>query len=162
MKNQIKNYLILPILFICSILIAQDEEKIFFQIINKGELIKITEKDNILEYKKLDFKIDEDVFLLAYDSKSSSLNMLTEESKTLIKVDLDGRIISREKVEDLPKTCFAISTIDDNGNMYLGGFINNSFYKVNVNEKRKYALQIKLEKRTVSYTHLTLPTIYSV
>jgi len=145
MKEKIQ--LILSILLISTMLSAQEESQLFYQIIEKGKLIKISEKADKLEFEQLNFASEEHIFLLAYDSQTSLMCLLTDKTNILIRINLDGEVIEREKIEGLPKMTFAMSTMDNRGNIYLGGLNNKSIYKLNINKKNKNIEQIDLEKR---------------
>lgn len=155
MKVSATIQLILSILLISTMLKAQGEEQLFYQIIDKGKLVKISAKDNKLEFKNLDFAKTEGVFLIAYCSETSAIYMVTNETKSLIKIDFDGRIIDQKRINGLPNTTLVISAIDNHGNMYLGGFHPDLFYKVNVKEDGNTVEQIKFEKRIVGIYDMT-------
>jgi len=139
--------LILSVLITCAALFGQEQEQVFYQLIEKGKLIKITEQSNKLEFKELDFKTNESVFLLSYDSRNSTLRMLTQESKILITTDLDGKIIKQEQIEGLPQTTFVISTMDKNSNLYLGSYNPDFFYKINLKRKNKTVKKVQFSQR---------------
>lgn len=115
------------------------EVQTFFQIVNTTDLVKLSYDSENIDFETLDFSVNEPIHLLSYDQESSLLCAITHRSQMLLKIDLDGKIISREKINGLPKyyaESFVISAMDDEGNMFIGGINKKRWYKINVNSKK--------------------------
>lgn len=139
--------LVLLFLFTTGLSYGQTNEKLFFQIIEKGKLIKIIEKDDQLKFERIKFNIDEEVFLLAYDKSTSSLCALTNETKTLHRLDLNGNIVSSRVLENVPKNKdYVISAMDEEGNLFLGGFRAKHLLKVNIHTGKVERIRLQTNK----------------
>jgi len=127
------------VLFLVHQSVIGQNSQTFFQIVNTTDLVKLTYDSEKVEFETLDFNVSEPIHLLSYDQESSLLIAVTHHNNRLLKINQEGKIVSNEVMRGLPPymvESFVISTMDDKGNMYLGGIQKKVWFKYNLKTKR--------------------------